>query len=137
MLIELFLPMPGTLRHQPQETVPDDEEIGQRAGDEQAMGILVEATVADLGEAEHPLDDADDVLDLAAHAGLGAVLSALLALATDEIRTGNSATVSVLALSVLKFLNPGDYVEVWVYQDSGSALDIDRGRSLFEVELLR
>ena len=40
-----------------------DEQIGQRAGDEQAVGILLQPAVAHLGEAEHPLDDADRMFD--------------------------------------------------------------------------
>lgn len=46
MLFTRFLPTPGAQRAQPQETVSDDEEIGQRTSDEQTMGVLVEAAVA-------------------------------------------------------------------------------------------
>ena len=53
--------------------VSDGKEIGHGAGDEQAMGVLIEAAVADLGEAEHPFDDANDVLDPAAHAAIDAI----------------------------------------------------------------
>lgn len=42
--------MPGTLRYQPQVTLTNDEENCQRAGDDQAMGVLVEAEVADLAK---------------------------------------------------------------------------------------
>jgi hypothetical protein len=38
------------------------EEIGERAGDDEAMSVLFEATVAHPGEAKHPLDDADRML---------------------------------------------------------------------------
>lgn len=58
MLFRRFWRTPDTLRPQPQEMVSDDEEVGQGASDEQAMGVLFEAAVADLGESEHPLDDA-------------------------------------------------------------------------------
>jgi hypothetical protein len=36
-----------------------DEQIGQGAGDEQAMGVLCEPAIAYLGEGEHPLNDPD------------------------------------------------------------------------------
>jgi hypothetical protein len=39
-----------------------DEQIGQGAGDEQAMGVLYELAIAYLGEAEHPLNDLDRML---------------------------------------------------------------------------
>jgi hypothetical protein len=39
-----------------------DEQIGQGAGDEQAMGVLCEPAIAYLGEGEHPLNDPDRML---------------------------------------------------------------------------
>ena len=39
-----------------------DEQIGQGAGDEQAMGFLCEPAIACLGEAEHLLNDPDRML---------------------------------------------------------------------------
>ena len=39
------------------------EEVRQRAGDHEAMPVLRQAAEAHLGEAEHPLDHADRVLD--------------------------------------------------------------------------
>ena len=39
------------------------EQIGQRAGHEQAMSVLLETAIAHLGEAEHPLDDPDRMFD--------------------------------------------------------------------------
>ncbi len=59
------------------ELAARDVEIGQRAGDEQAMGVLGQAAIAHLDEAEHPLDHADRVLDLGAHFGFGSVLGSL------------------------------------------------------------
>ena len=53
------------------------EEVGERAGDDEAMGVLGQPPIADLGEAEDPLDDADAVLDLGPHLRLGAVLRPL------------------------------------------------------------
>src|SRR3984893_9273770 len=35
------------------------EQIGQCAGHEQAMGVLLQPAIAHLGKAEHPLDDPD------------------------------------------------------------------------------
>src|SRR5215468_9686359 len=54
-----------------------DEQIGQRAGDEQTMEVLVQSAIAHLGKAEHPLDDADHVFDPGPHFGLGAVFPPL------------------------------------------------------------
>src|SRR3972149_5299987 len=48
---------------QPQQSESDDVQIGQRAGYEQAMCVLLDAAVAHLGETEDSLDDADEVLD--------------------------------------------------------------------------
>src|SRR5215475_14472679 len=53
------------------------EQIGQGAGHQQAMGILVEPAVAHLGKAEHPLDDPDRMLDPGAYLGLGTVFRPL------------------------------------------------------------
>jgi hypothetical protein len=39
------------------------EQIGQRAGHDEAMSVLPEPAIAHLGEAEDPLDDPDRVLD--------------------------------------------------------------------------
>ena len=53
------------------------EQIGQRAGDKQAMEVLVQSAIAHLGKAEHPLDDPDRVFDPGPHFGFGAVFRAL------------------------------------------------------------
>src|SRR5215831_5706621 len=53
------------------------EQIGQRAGDEQAMEVLVQPAIAHLGKAEHPLDDPDRMLDAGPHFRLGAVFRPL------------------------------------------------------------
>ena len=39
-----------------QEMAARHEQIGQRAGDEQAMEVLVQSAIAHLGKAEHPFD---------------------------------------------------------------------------------
>ena len=39
------------------------EQVGQGAGDNEAMRVLFEPAVTHLGEAEHPLDDPDRMLD--------------------------------------------------------------------------
>ena len=39
------------------------EQIGQCAGHDQAMSVLLEPAITHLGEAEHPLDDADRMFD--------------------------------------------------------------------------
>jgi len=41
------------------------EQIGQRAGHKEAMSVLRQSAIAHLGEAEHPLDDPDRMLDVA------------------------------------------------------------------------
>ena len=52
-----------------------DEQIRKAGRHPQAMGVLRQPAIADLGEAEHPLDDADTALDLGTDGGLGAILS--------------------------------------------------------------
>jgi len=46
-----------------QEMAARHEQIGQRASDQQAMEVFVQPAVAQLGKAEHPLDDADRMFD--------------------------------------------------------------------------
>src|SRR5437763_14278691 len=53
------------------------KQIGQRAGHEQAMGILLQPAIAHLGKAEHPLDHPDRMLDPGPHFRLGAVFRPL------------------------------------------------------------
>src|SRR5882757_8611309 len=53
------------------------EQVGQRAGHQQAMSVLLEPAIAHLGKAEHPLDDPDDMLDPGPHFGLGAIFRPL------------------------------------------------------------
>src|SRR3989440_11288906 len=53
------------------------EQIGQRAGDEQTMSVLLQPALAHLGKAEHPLADPDHMLDPSPHFGLGAVFRRL------------------------------------------------------------
>ena len=49
------------------------EQVGEGAGDEQAMSVLVEPAVANHDEAEQPLDDVEGMLDFGPHLRLGAV----------------------------------------------------------------
>jgi len=53
------------------------EQIRERAGHEQAMSVLDQAAATHLGEAEHPLDDPDRMLDFRPHLRLGAVFRLL------------------------------------------------------------
>src|SRR2546421_6755529 len=53
------------------------EQIGQRAGHEQAMRVLLQPAIAHFGKAEHPLDDPDRMLDPGPHFRLGAVFRPL------------------------------------------------------------
>ena len=53
-----------TLRRLTAQQMPArHEQIGQRAGHQQAMGVLAQPAIANLGKAEHPLDDPDRVFD--------------------------------------------------------------------------
>lgn len=63
-----------------------DEQVRQRAGDEEAIGVLRDASVTHLGEAEHALDDADRVLDARTNSGACTVdpASLLLVGSPDE-----------------------------------------------------
>jgi hypothetical protein len=53
------------------------EQIGQRAGHEQAMSVLLEPAITHLGKAEHPLDDPDRMFDLGPHFGLDTIFRPL------------------------------------------------------------
>src|SRR2546430_17004974 len=53
------------------------KQIGQRAGHEQAMRVLLQPAIAHLGKAEHPLDDPDRMLDPGPHFGLGTIFRPL------------------------------------------------------------
>ena len=53
------------------------EHIGQRAGHEQVMSVLLRPAIAHLGKAEHRLDDPDRMFDPGPHFGLGTILRPL------------------------------------------------------------
>jgi hypothetical protein len=53
------------------------EQIGQCAGDDEAMCVLFEPAIADLGKAEHPLDDPDCRFDPRPHFRLGTIFRPL------------------------------------------------------------
>src|SRR6516164_4615138 len=53
------------------------EQIGQSAGDQQTVGVLVEPAIAHLGEAEHPLDDPDRMFDPGPDLRLGPIFRPL------------------------------------------------------------
>ena len=64
--------VPDPLRRLASQEMPArHEQIGQRAGDEQAMSVLLQPAIAHLGKAEHPLDDPDRMFDPGPHFGLG------------------------------------------------------------------
>src|SRR5688572_17875480 len=63
-----------TLRLLFQQMRSDNEQIGERAGDEEAVRVLLQAAVTHLLEAEYALDHAEHVLDSRTHSGLRAVL---------------------------------------------------------------
>ena len=59
-LLGASLPILDALRPlSSEQVVSGDEEVRQRAGDEEPMGVLGDTAVAHLGEAEHALDHAD------------------------------------------------------------------------------
>src|SRR6266550_7173767 len=90
------------------------EQIGQRAGHEQTMGVLVEPAVAHLGKAEHPLDDPDRMLDPGPHFGFGAVFrsldlihdAAVVVAAIDEIPGLGSVLPDHRALAAVGLITP-------------------------------
>ena len=53
------------------------KQIGERAGHEQAVGVLCEPAIAHLGKAEHPLDDPDRMFDPGAYLRFGPVFRSL------------------------------------------------------------
>jgi len=66
-------------RLHPKDVLACDEEIRQRAGDDEPVRVLGEAAVAHLGEAENPFDHADGMLDLGADPRLPTIRRALRA----------------------------------------------------------
>src|SRR5215472_3003335 len=60
-----------------QEMAAHCEQIGQRAGHEEAMRVLLQSAIAHLGKAKHPLDDPDHMFNPGPHFGLGAVFHPL------------------------------------------------------------
>ena len=53
------------------------EQIGERAGYQQAMFVLLEPAIAHLGKAEHPLDDRDRLFDPGPDLRLGSIFRPL------------------------------------------------------------
>ena len=53
------------------------EQIGQCAGHDQAVSVLLEPAITHLGEAEHPLDDPDRMFNPGPDLRLGAIFRAL------------------------------------------------------------
>ena len=60
-----------------QQMTARHEQVGQCAGDEQAVGVFLQPAIAHLGEAEHPLDDPDRMFDPGPHFGLATIFRAL------------------------------------------------------------
>ncbi len=85
----------------PWRAAADDVQIGERAGHEQAMGILLKTPVADLGELEHAFEDAEDMLDPAADLGLDTVTSPL-----DLVYHALVSIVAVREVAGLQRLRP-------------------------------
>src|SRR5215471_16641395 len=91
-----------------------DEQIGKRAGDDEAMGVLFEPAIAHLGKAKDPLDDPDGMLDLGPHPRFGAVLGALdlvhdtpMAVpAVDEVPCSRRMAADHGALTTIRLVAP-------------------------------
>src|SRR5580700_8223999 len=67
-----------TLRRSATQQMPArDEQIGQCAGHEQAMRVLLQPAIAHLGKAKHPLDDPDRMFDPGPHFGLSTIFRPL------------------------------------------------------------
>jgi hypothetical protein len=89
-------------------------EIGQRRNHEQAMQVPLEPAVTHLGEAEHPLDDPDRMLDLGPNLRLGAVLgpldlvydAAMAIAAVDEVARPRSAFADHRPLAAIGLVAP-------------------------------
>src|ERR1044072_2601528 len=60
-----------------QQSMPDDEQIGETAAPPQTVRVLRQPAIAHFGKAEHTLDYQKRMLDFGAHLGLRAVLAAL------------------------------------------------------------
>src|SRR3954469_18097145 len=73
-LVEAADRVPLSGPHQPSAR---DEQVGEGAGDEQTMRVLVQAAIAHLGKAENKLDHPDAVLELCPHLRFGSVLGLL------------------------------------------------------------
>src|SRR6266516_4108199 len=73
------LPLLDALRPLNSEQVPArHEQIGQRTGHEQAIGVLRDAAVAHLVESEDALQNPNGVFDLGANARFGSILQSIL-----------------------------------------------------------
>src|SRR6266568_1496930 len=62
----------------PEQVPARHEQIGQRTGHEQAIGVLRNAAVAYLVESEDALQNPNGVLDLGANARFGSILQSIL-----------------------------------------------------------
>ena len=82
-----------------QEMAAHCEQIGQRTGHEEAMGVLLQPAIAHLGKAEHPLDDPDHMFNPGPHFGLGAVFGPLDLI--DNTAVAVTAMVKSRALGAL------------------------------------
>src|SRR6266508_6646028 len=73
------LPFLDALRPLSSEQMPArHEQVGQRTGHEQAIGVLRDAAIAHLGESEDALQNPNGVFDLGADTRLGSILQSIL-----------------------------------------------------------
>src|SRR5215831_12803244 len=90
------------------------EQIGQCAGDDEAMSVLCQSAVAYLDEAEHPFDDPNRMLDPGAHLRLGAVFrplslvhhTTMAVAAIDEVARPRSAPPNDRPLTAISLITP-------------------------------
>src|SRR5215510_14713796 len=91
-----------------------DKQIGERAGDDEAMSILYELAIAHLGEAEDPFDNPDRMLHFGPHFRFGAVFrpldlvhdAAMAIAAVDEVLRARGMPADHRPLTAIGLIAP-------------------------------
>ena len=120
-----------------QQPSAHEVQIGECAGDQQPMGVLLKTPVANLGEMKDALDDAKDVLDAAADLGLHAILGALHLVydalvpiaAVCEVTGLRGVLSKTIGLALIRRVTPypGLFAMEKIGQDGG-VMNVRRGR---------
>lgn len=82
--------------------------IRQRAGHQQAMGVLGRASVANLGNANDPFDNPDDMLHFGPNSGFGPILGPL-----DPVHGPLVSNVSAAMREILRLRATQRSTAVW------------------------